>query len=222
VLLGAVEDSAFKNSVSYLGLLFTNQKLMDLEKENSLTEFEKKSLLTLSRRTIENALKEDKEKIPEFLLWPLLGEGVRSFFGAFVTLNKEGNLRGCIGDIVARRPLYELVQEVSIAAAYNDSRFSPVTKNEFADIDIDISILTPPRIVLKYTDIIIGKHGVILKKMVQGKAWKSAVFLPQVPVFLGWDLCKTLEQLSVKAGLDKDAWKQDCQFEVFEGFEIKE
>ena len=68
-----------------------------------------------------------------------------------------------------------------------------------------------------YKNIILGKHGIILKKN-----GLSAVFLPQVPAGFGWDLQTTLEHLSQKAGLPKDAWKQNCNFEVFEGFEIKE
>ncbi len=223
LLLKNVTDDKAQNGVSYLGLIFTNQKLQDLKQEDQLTGFEKKALLISSRDTLQNYFKSDSEKIEEHLLWPIPSLGVIQNKGAFVTLNtKDGSLQGCIGRIVAREPLFATVQRMTKSAAFEDTRFSPLKENELDNIVIDISVLTPPRRVYSYEDIEIGKHGVILKKFLPNRGYVSSVFLPQVPPSFGWSLEKTLEQLSIKAGLDKDAWKQDCEFEVFEGFEISE
>ena len=223
LLLKNINDDLAKNSVSYLGLVFTDQKLQDLKQEDQLTGFEKKALLISARDTLQNSFKDKSEKIEEHLLWPIPSLGVMEKKGAFVTLNtKDGNLQGCIGRIVAREPLFATVQRMTKSAAFEDTRFSPLKENELNNIVIDISVLTPPKKVSSYKDIEIGKHGVILKKFLPNRGYVSSVFLPQVPPSFGWNLERTLEQLSLKAGLDKDAWKQDCEFEVFEGFEISE
>jgi AmmeMemoRadiSam system protein A len=134
-----------------------------------------------------------------------------------VTLNKKtGALRGCIGRIITSQPLYKTVVQMARAAAFHDSRFSPVKKEELDDLIIDITVLTPPKRVASYNDIKLGKHGIILKK-----GFKRSVFLPQVPGTFGWDLTKTLEQLALKAYLKRDEWKNST-YEVFEGFEFKE
>ena len=222
ILLKNVDDDLAKSGVSYLGLIFTNQKLEDLDKKDQLTDFEKKALLISSRDTLQNYFKGD-EKIEEHLLWPIPSLGVMQKKGAFVTLNtKDGILRGCIGRIISNEPLFATVQRMTKSAAFEDTRFSQLKENELDNIVIDISILNPPRKVYSYGDIEIGKHGIILKKFIPSRGSFSSVFLPQVPPSFGWNLEKTLEQLSIKAGLDKDAWKQDCEFYVFEGFEISE
>jgi len=96
-------------------------------------------------------------------------------------------------------------------AALHDPRFDPVSPEETKDIKIDISALTPPRPVVSYRDIVIGKHGMTLKKH-----GRSAVFLPQVAPEQGWDLTNTLTHLAIKAGLPADAWKEGAEFTVFE------
>ena len=96
-------------------------------------------------------------------------------------------------------------------------------KEELDNIVIDITILTVPRKVGNYKEIQIGRDGVILNKIdASGQVKATAVFLPQVPGQFGWNLATTLEHLSQKAGLGKNDWQHDCEFEVFEGFEIRE
>ena len=119
-------------------------------------------------------------------------------------------MRGCIGYIEPIKPLYQSIIDNTINAAVNDPRFQNVSKEELADIKIEISVLTPPHKVGSYNDIQIGKHGIILKK-----GFHTAVFLPQVAPEQGWDLETTLTHLSLKAGLDADAWKSGTEFEVF-------
>ncbi|MFH1644601.1 MAG: AmmeMemoRadiSam system protein B [bacterium] len=215
-LLQNISDSEMQHSVSYASLIFNNQDLTKLERENLLTGFEKESLLTESRDVLKNSF--EINKVGQKLLYPIKSFAVSQESGAFVTLNtKSGDLRGCIGRITTPEPLYKTVADMTLAAAFEDSRFKPLKKDELKNIVIDITVLTQPEKVGSYKEIILGKHGIILKK-----DWASAVFLPQVQASFGWDLPTTLEHLSQKAGLSKDGWKQNCDFAVFEGFEIKE
>jgi uncharacterized protein len=127
--------------------------------------------------------------------------------GCFVTLHKNGQLRGCIGFPKPIMPLYEQIIEASKAAAFEDPRFSQVTKNELKEVVIEISILTRPELI-KVKDsneylqnIDIGKDGLII----QGE--NSGLLLPQVATEYKFDQKQFLECVSEKAGLNKDAWK---------------
>ncbi len=218
-LLDDIDDAEAKNSVSYVGMVFTTQKDITLPLIDRLTDYEKKSLLCFARKAIANEfIKDPKKKKPDHHLIPLTSAGLESSAGAFVTLHKKnGDLRGCIGRIVTTDPLFATVQNMSKASAFNDSRFSPLDAKELDDVMIDISILEKPVKVESFKDIVIGKHGIILNK-----GYSSAVFLPQVAREQKWSLETTLEHLSEKAGLDKGAWNEGATFEVFEGCEIKE
>jgi AmmeMemoRadiSam system protein A len=136
---------------------------------------------------------------------------MRSPRAAFVTLKKDSQLRGCIGDIFPQRPLYKSVIVNAINAAANDRRFPPVTKAECSDIKIETSALTAPKPVDSYDQIRIGTDGIVLRK-----DGKSAVYLPQVAPEQGWDLNQTLTNLSRKARLPADAWKKGAGFLVFQ------
>ena len=218
-ILSNLPDWKVKNSVSYAGLIFTTQKLNTLKEENQLTNFEKKSLLELAFRSIKNDFVENK--LPDHLLWPIKSIALHKQAGAFVTLNKNGNLQGCIGRIVANNPLFKTIQEMAKAAAFNDKRFNPLKKEELQNINISISVLTQPKQIQNYKKITLGKHGIILKKQTTKSGYTaSSVFLPKVPIGLGWNLETTLEQLSLKAGLSRNDWQNNCDFEVFESFEI--
>ena len=135
----------------------------------------------------------------------------------FVTLKKNGSLRGCIGSVEAKDPLYQGVIKQSINASTEDYRFSPVTPQELDSIQIEITVLSPPKAVLSYTDIEIGRHGIILQKKKNG-----ALFLPQVATEQQWDLETTLNHLAQKAGLNSHDWQRDTQFWGFEGLEFYE
>ena len=200
------------SGVNYASLVFTQEKLSSLNKSDSLTGYEKHALLKLARDVIYSKLTK-KSFLP-----PILSTGLKQISGAFVTLKtKSGQLRGCIGRIVTNDPLYKTVINMAESAAFRDRRFAPLKKEELNNIVIDISVLTRPQSVKSYKDIVIGKHGIILKK-----DFRSAVFLPQVPGSFGWDRDTTLEHLSSKAGLKKDGYKKGCTFEVFEGFDFAE
>lgn len=122
---------------------------------------------------------------------------------SFVTLNdRNGNLRGCIGNIIPVMPLARSVVVNARSAASRDSRFSPVTVDELAGLQLEVTVLSPLEPINDVAAVKIGTHGLYLEK---GR--NSAVFLPQVPVEQGWNLSTYLEQLSLKAGLAKDGWK---------------
>ncbi|MFW6109873.1 MAG: AmmeMemoRadiSam system protein B [Patescibacteria group bacterium] len=174
----------------------------------SLGENQQQLLLNLARETLECFVREGE--IPELSVDdPSLQEQL----GAFVTLKKpedEQNLRGCMGVIEAKRPLWKVVQDRTVAAASKDPRFLPVTPDELDNIEIEISVLSKPRLVDDPSEIELGKHGVILEKNGRG-----GVFLPQVAEETGWDLENFLGHLCThKAGLRPDCWKssETCLF----------
>ena len=173
------------------------------------TEAQKKEILSFVRNTIENKLSNKEEAtispVPDYL---------KEDRSCFVTLHTgEGQLRGCIGHIMAFESLYENLKRNALNSAFQDPRFSPVSSvEELKTLKIEISILTPAEKVNSFKDIILGKHGIILKH-----GSNSSVFLPQVAPEQGWDIETTLTQLSLKAGLTSDAWQStETEFEVFE------
>ncbi|MFH1825091.1 MAG: AmmeMemoRadiSam system protein A [Candidatus Firestonebacteria bacterium] len=122
---------------------------------------------------------------------------------AFVTLRKNGNLRGCIGHLVAQLPLYETISQMALSAAFNDYRFSRVTKEELKDIKIEISVLSPLKKIKEIEEIKMGRDGVIVEK-----SGNSGIFLPQVATETGWSKEEFLNHLcGDKAGLPANAWK---------------
>ncbi len=193
--------------VGYVAMSFSGKNINQEEPEVgfNLTEEEKKFLLQIARKTLTEYVR--NRKTPAF---EITNTKFKQKAGAFVTLTKNHNLRGCIGYILPVKPLYQAVIENTINACSRDFRFLPVTPDELDDIEIEISVLSPPVPVDSYNDIILGKHGIILKK-----GLNQAVFLPQVAPEQGWDLSTTLTHLSLKAGLDPDAWKSGCKFKVF-------
>ena len=181
----------------------------------NFTPDEKKTLLALAREAIKCKLT-DKE----MHTFDSVPEPFKSELATFVTLRSQnGQLRGCIGNIEPFEPLIESVPHNARNAAMHDPRFPAV--NSIAELDtlrIEISILTPPEEVESYKEIIIGKHGIILRKNNRG-----AVFLPQVPTEQEWNRDSTLSHLSIKAGLLANAWEDpDCKFRVFEAIYFSE
>jgi len=166
-------------------------------KDAGLTSSDKKTLLDIVRKTIECRL--DARPVPESAV---LSDVLREKRGAFVTLKKEGALRGCIGYIQAVKPLHETVEEMAEAAAFRDPRFSPVRKNELRQMSVEISVLTPLREIRDVAEIEVGRHGIYV---VRGGS--SGLLLPQVAVEYGWDRETFLSQTCHKAGLPTSAWR---------------
>lgn len=170
--------------------------------KDALSEAEQTVLLRLARDTLDGYVRHGRRpQVDErkYALSPRLKETC----GVFVTLKKHGRLRGCIGHIMGRMPLYRGVVENAINSAANDPRFPPVRSEELGDIEVEVSVLTPFRPVASAQDFVPGKHGIYIKK---GR--RSAVFLPQVATEQGWDRAETLRHLCRKAGLASDEWQR--------------
>lgn len=133
-------------------------------------------------------------------------------FGAFVTLHKQGNLRGCIGTFAQSQSVLKTLDEMALAASQRDPRFSPVQAHELSLIDVEISLLTPLRPVADVAEIEVGRHGLCMSR-----GWQRGVLLPQVATEQGWDRETFLQQTCRKAGLPLDAWQDpDTRIQSFE------
>lgn len=170
---------------------------------------EEQTLLKLARFALENFVVKGitdfpDSKLTEFQLTPAL----RQKLGVFVTLQEHGSLRGCIGNIIGIRPLYQGVIENAQNAAAHDPRFDKVIPDELEHIEIEISVMSPLEPVKSLDEILVGRDGLVLKR-----GFHSGVFLPQVPVEWNWDKTTYLEQLGLKAGLSRNAY-QDPQTEL--------
>lgn len=132
--------------------------------------------------------------------------------GAFVSLHEKGGaLRGCIGYVEPIKPLLQTIVDMAIACATKDPRFDPVTPDEFPNLDLEVSVLSPLEHVRRVEEIQVGKHGLMIKK-----GYYSGLLLPQVAVEFGWDRAQFLRETSRKAGLSADAWKEsDAKLYVF-------
>jgi AmmeMemoRadiSam system protein A len=172
----------------------------------ALSEMEKKALLAIVRKTIEARL--TGKPIPEFQLG---SEVLKEKKGAFVTLKKHDHLRGCIGYIEARKPLYKTVGEMALAAAFDDPRFPPLKPDEFKNLAVEISILSQLKEVKDINEIEVGVHGLYITK-----GFHSGLLLPQVAMEYGWDRLTFLQETCHKAGLQRDAWKEkDANVYIF-------
>jgi AmmeMemoRadiSam system protein A len=163
---------------------------------SSLAEREKLLLLQIARSalTLGVASKPPLRDFPseEFLQQPA---------GAFVTLHRRGRLRGCVGQLPGRDSLAAVVAHCARAAALDDSRFEPVTSTELSEIDIEVSLLSALQDVTLEA-IEPGKHGLLVSRGTQ-----RGVLLPQVASQFQWGAQRFLEETCVKAGLQRDAWK---------------
>ncbi len=166
----------------------------------SLSDADKKELLALARKSVENYVEMGHPYQPE----PSKSEALNRELGAFVTLKIGGDLRGCIGYTSAVKPLYLTVRDTATLAAVRDPRFPPVTALELPRLHYEISVLSPLRRVLNIEQIKVGEDGLI---MVNGNS--EGLLLPQVPVEEKWNRQTFLEQTCRKAGMHKDCWKDD-------------
>ncbi len=182
----------------------------------TLTERDKKKLLKIARKTVEAAVK--GEDIPNF---EADSKNLKQKGAAFVTLKTNGRLRGCIGSIISTEPLYKCVRRRATDAALRDSRFASnrLRPEELSNLDVEVSVLTPPKPVDSPQEVKVGRDGVILNV---GR--HRGVFLPQVPVEQGWDRQAYLSNLCRKAGIgDKDCYKHpNARLETFQAIVFSE
>lgn len=222
----AHEDA--ENSVSYLAIAYSGadwpeapSAVRNAAELIKLSEAERQSILKLAKETMTRFVKEKSCPTPEELSIEIT-PAMKQCFGVFVTIKirhgprkENSDLRGCIGSIYASKPLYKAVQENAISACSKDPRFIPVQTSELEHLELDVNVLTPPRRIASYKEIVIGRDGVILTK---GR--NTAVFLPQVAVEWKWTLEEMLTQLSLKAGLRPNDWREGCKFDTFQSEEI--
>lgn len=185
-----------------------------VEQKDPFTIEEEDELFNIARKSIESTLFGHQTASLNLSGLP---ESLRTPSGAFVTLYRDGNLRGCIGRITSSDPLCDCVAEMAHAAAFEDTRFPPLTQKEYSDVTIEISVLSPLHKINNINEIEIGKHGLLLKK-----DGRTGVLLPQVATERGWSVTEFLEKTaSEKAGIGKDGWK-DAEIFIFEAFVLHE
>jgi MEMO1 family protein len=174
----------------------------------NLDDSEKKTLLGIARNTLQHQFQKDSAQDIDPSTLPA---NLKMNCGAFVTLNEHHQLRGCIGRFAPEDPLYKVVQEMAIAAATQDYRFSPVRQDELKSIEIEISVLTPLKRIKSVDEIQLGKHGIYLKK-----GANAGTFLPQVATETGWTKEEFLGHCAQdKAGIGWDGWK-DAEIYTYE------
>ena len=172
---------------------------------DELTSAHKKELMKIARRSIEAVVQ--GRTIPSFPQnYPILKKNC----GAFVTITKRGMLRGCIGYVLPTMPLYEAVSQAAVSAATKDGRFPPVSPDELQELELEISVLTPPRPVKDTMEIKVGRDGLIIRK-----GLRSGLLLPQVASSRNWDRTTFLQETCRKARLPRDEWKSGAQIYAF-------
>jgi len=174
--------------------------------ERDLNPKERKRLLAVARDTITKLVWGKRPDSHEADL-----EGLNFKRGAFVTIHRRGQLRGCIGNFFSETPLVRTVEEMAVAAATQDPRFPPLGRAELEDIDLEISVLSPLRPIAAVDEIQVGRHGVYIVSP-RGRG----VLLPQVATEQGWDRDTFLDHTCLKAGLRPGCWRDpDVQILIF-------
>ena len=178
---------------------------------HQLLPAERNLLLDLARGTVAATARGLTRPVPD---QAGLTAGVLASGAAFVTLHENGELRGCIGMLAYDRPLWVNVRDSAAAAARDDPRFLPVDADELSQIDVEISVLEPPRRIEDPSEFVAGRHGVIIER---GSC--RGLLLPQVATEMGWGETEMLSAVCRKAGLAPDAWRDpSSRLYVFESF----
>lgn len=165
---------------------------------------QRQTLLGIAHEAILSVL--DRQPFPD--AEPAL-PGLSEPRGVFTTLYLRGELRGCVGYALPVAPLYRAVAETACAAAFEDSRFLPVTTEEAPWLEVSLSVLSP--LFPVYPEAVeVGRHGLVIAQGI-----RRGLLLPQVPIEHGWDREMFLEQTCRKAGLSLDAWRKDATLEAF-------
>ena len=179
-----------------------------------LTEDQQRVLLEIARRAMVEAV-EGKSRAAFDPAKGILPDNIlpdhilKQRCGAFVSLHKAGNLRGCIGHVLPVEPLCHTAAVCAVDAAQRDHRFTPVSPQELPEIHIEISLLSPLQ-EIDPTKVEVGRHGLLVSE-----GSRRGLLLPQVALQWGWDARQFLEQTCLKAGLEKDAWRRGARVESF-------
>jgi len=211
---GDVKDGDKNRVVGYHSFVFTREMREADSSKFSLNRREEIELLKIARSAIENQLNNQRfTPIDE----TRLTDAMKANCGAFVTLRKKGQLRGCIGRFTAAEPLYRVVQQMASAAAFQDTRFSPVERYEMPDVEVEISVLTPLKRIQNIDEFELGKQGIYIVK-----GYHSGTFLPQVAEETQWSKEEFLGHCARdKAGIGWDGWK-DAELYTYEALVFSE
>ena len=161
--------------------------------------------MEIARKSIEAYL--DNHPVPEFDINDSILEAPGA---AFVTINKDHQLRGCIGYTEPILPLYQAISTCAVKAASEDPRFQPLQKAEYPHIELEISVLTPLKKIEDVDKIEVGKHGLMLQK-----GYNRGLLLPQVAADYGWNRTQFLDATCRKAGMSAGCWKENCDIYIF-------
>ena len=170
-----------------------------------LTQKDQKELLSLARGTIVAHVNKTQLPAPD-----KPSKGLELQHGCFVTIKQHGALRGCIGTFTSEKPLWKTVQEMAVSASTKDPRFYPMKPADLSDFELEISVLSPMKQVSSTDEIVVGTHGIFIRK-----GFNQGVLLPQVATEYGWDRDTFIRHTCLKAGLAEDAWQKDCEIFVF-------
>ena len=206
---GDIDDHDHSRVVGYHSFAILRSGQTRTNTDFVLSEEDKKMLKDIALQSIKDSLngKSESVRVSPLQKYPMLSKKC----GAFVSLHKHGRLRGCIGHFGEDYPLHEIVAEMARAAAFEDPRFMPVTRDELDDIDIEISVLTPMRRIQSLDEFQLPRHGIYIKK---GR--RSGTFLPQVAEEVNWTKEEFVGHCSQdKAGLGWDGWR-DAELYVYE------
>ena len=175
--------------------------------EATLSKEDRQALLEIARQTLQQCALQGKLKGH---LGEPTREALRAPGGAFVSLHKRGELRGCIGTFQGEGLLCHTIESMAYAAGWEDPRFPHLEARELEQVDIEISVLSPLRKITEVKEIEVGKHGICISR-----GFRRGVLLPQVATEYGWDRETFLEHTCLKAGLPPDAWKKGATIEIF-------
>ena len=207
---GDVDNHDHSRVVGYHAFAIIRNGLSRTDTEFSLSGDEKRMLKEIALTSIKDSLDGKRIAAANSSLFTL-HSSLKQKCGAFVSLHKQGRLRGCIGHFGEDVPLHEIVAEMARAAAFEDPRFSPVRKEELEDIDIEISVLTPMRRIESLDEFELHRHGIYIRK-----GYRSGTFLPQVADEVNWTKEEFVSHCAQdKAGIGWDGWK-DAELYVYE------
>lgn len=207
----------FDRVVGYAAIAVREGDLKETEETKdtfAISANDKKIMFGIARNSIESRLSGVPYSLPDSL-----PEMLNEKCGVFVTLHLNEKLRGCIGTFRQDRELGRNIQEMAMAAAFNDPRFEPLTKEEYKNIDLEISVLTPMQKIDSVEQIVLGKHGIYVKR-----GNMTGTFLPQVATETGWTLEEFLGHCSRdKAGIGWEGWKdEETEIFIYEAIILKE
>jgi AmmeMemoRadiSam system protein B/AmmeMemoRadiSam system protein A len=211
---GSKDEVVGYNAIALIEKKSDDNKSTALSDEVKFTDEQKEQLIKLARDNIRSLLYDQKGTTVKSTTLP---EIFKRPYGAFVTLKINGKLRGCIGKFVTSDPLYEVVLESSRSSAFEDPRFTPLSKKELDETDIEITVLGPMKKINSINEIVLGRHGIYIKK-----DFRSGTMLPQVATENNWSVEEFLGYTSRdKAGIGWDGWR-NAELYTYEGIVLEE